>query len=92
MEVSHNLANTSYSYTTLSITILCEYLVPNIALETRKDCLRSIIAQLLYHYEILTLEAKGHNFRTYAYIPEVDPISGVPFHEREDHNHVLKVN
>lgn len=63
----------------------------DIALEKRTDCLRSIIAQLLYKYEILKLEGEGRNFRIYAYIPEIDQTTGLPFHEREDHNHVLKV-
>ena len=60
-------------------------------METKKDCLRSIIAQQMYHYKIVEASRGGRNFHTYAYIPEVDQITGLPFHEREDHNHVLKV-
>ena len=65
--------------------------VPGISLETRKDCLWSIIAQLLYHHEIMDLE-KGHHFRMYANIPKIDNITGLPFHEREEHNKLLLHN
>ena len=64
---------------------------PDISLETDKDCLRSIIAQLLYRHKIAEFEIEGIYFRTHAYIPEIDSVTGQPFHEREDHNHVLKV-
>ena len=67
------------------------YLGPNTALETRKDCLRSIIAQLFYRHKILDMEKQGQNFLIFAYQPEIDKVTGQPFHEREDHNHVLKV-
>lgn len=66
--------------------------VPDISLETNKDCLRSIIAQLLYRHRVAEFEKEGINFRTYTYIPEIDSVTGQPFHEREDHNHVLKVH
>ncbi|XP_062506087.1 uncharacterized protein LOC134182675 [Corticium candelabrum] len=62
----------------------------NTALETRKDCLRSIIAQLFYRHKILDPEKQGQNFLIFAYQPEIDKVTGQPFHEREDHNHVLK--
>lgn len=65
--------------------------VPDISTETRKDCLRSIIAQFMYQHQVSELEKEGKNFRVYAYIPESDAATGLPFHEREDHNHVLKV-
>ena len=67
------------------------YLGLNTALETRKDCLRSIIAQLFYRHKILDPEKQGQNFLIFAYQPEIDKVTGQPFHEREDHNHVLKV-
>ena len=47
--------------------------VPDISTETKKDCLRSIIAQFMYQYQILELEKGGKNFRVYAYTvkPEI---------------------
>lgn len=35
-------------------------------------------------------EADGVPFTTHLYCPEVDPITGASFHEREDHCHILK--
>ncbi|KAK3750305.1 hypothetical protein QZH41_001769 [Actinostola sp. cb2023] len=36
------------------------------------------------------LLAQGVDFRTYMYVPEVDPVTGDVYHEREDHCHILK--
>ena len=54
--------------------------------------LRSIVAQLLYQDQICNWESKGVPFQTHAYVPETDLTTQLEFHEREDHNHVLKVN
>ena len=60
-------------------------------METREDKLRSVLAQLEFHKQILEYEEKGVPFRTHLYVAEVHPISGLEFHEREDDAHVLKV-
>ena len=36
-------------------------------------------------------EKKGVPFRSHVYVPEIHPLTGVPFHEREDEAHVFKV-
>lgn len=59
--------------------------------ETAVDMLRSILSQLEYRNEILQWERKGVPFRTRAYVPETHPLTGEPFHEREDEAHVFKV-
>ena len=59
--------------------------------ETQLEMLRSILAQLHYHHEILKWESKGVPFRSHLYVPEHHPLTGMPFHEREDEAHVLKV-
>ena len=53
--------------------------------------LRSILAQFHYRKEVLEWEKKGVPFRTHAYVPEEHPLTGLPFHEREDEAHVFKV-
>ena len=59
--------------------------------ESDIDMLRSILAQLEYQYQVCTWDSKGIPFRTYMYIPEVHPITGNNYHEREDFAHVLNV-
>lgn len=53
--------------------------------------LKSILAQLEFQYEILEWEKRGIPFRSHVYVPEVHPLTGVPFHEREDETHLFKV-
>ena len=53
--------------------------------------LRSILAQLHYTYTVRKWDKEGVPFRTHAYVPEVDQATGMEFHEREDHCHLLKV-
>ena len=60
--------------------------------ETKEDKLRSILAQLEFQYQVLEYEKRGVPFRTHLYVPEVHPISGQEYHEREDDAHVLKVH
>ncbi len=59
--------------------------------ETKEDKLRSILAQLEFQYQVLEYEKKRVPFRSHMYVPEVHPISGLEYHEREDDAHVLKV-
>lgn len=59
--------------------------------ETETEILKSIIAQLVYRYRISKFDSEGVPFRTNAYVPENDVITKELFHDREDHNHVLKV-
>ena len=47
------------------------------------------MATYLFQERISHYESLGVNFREHLYVPEVDA-SGVDFHEREDHNHLLK--
>ena len=58
--------------------------------ETLGDVLKSLMAT--YHYKKLieTYESAGVDFRNHIYNPECDQNSGEFFHEREDHNHLLK--
>ncbi len=53
--------------------------------------LRSILAQLEYRFQVRKWDASGVPFRTYFYVPEIHPITGSEFHEREDFAHVHKV-
>lgn len=59
--------------------------------EDESDMLRSILSQFEYTYLVCDWDRKGVPFRTYFYVPEIHPITGVEFHEREDDAHVLKV-
>ena len=59
--------------------------------ESDVEMLKSIISQLDYQYLILEWEKKGVQFRSHVYVPEVHPLTGVQFHEREDETHVFKV-
>ncbi len=60
--------------------------------ETMEEQLRSIVAQLEFTHQIINFEAQGIPFRTYLYVPEVHPLTGSHFCEREDEAHVLKVS
>ena len=59
--------------------------------ETQVDKLRSILAQLEYKHQIDMWHSKGIPFKDYLYVPEVHPITGLQFCEREDEAHILKV-
>ena len=54
------------------------------------DKLRSILAQLDYSYEIKRWDQEGVNFSQHIYVPEVHPMTGQFFLEREDEAHVFK--
>jgi len=48
------------------------------------------MATYLFNYKINHHRAMGVDFSKHLYIPEYDPDTGEFFHEREDHNHLLK--
>lgn len=58
--------------------------------------LRSILVQFEYTFQVCDWDRKGVPFKVpfkvHFYVPEVHPISGAEFHEREDDAHVLKVH
>ena len=54
--------------------------------------LRSILAQFEYTFQVCDWDRKGVPFKVHFYVPEVHPITGAEFHEREDDAHVLKVH
>jgi len=58
--------------------------------ETKNDSLKSLMATYLYRKMVDDYAKEGVNFRDHLYIPETDPRTNEYFHEREDHNHVLK--
>ena len=53
--------------------------------------LRSILAQLEYHYIVHKYESQGVPFTSNLHVPEVHPLTDKVFFEREDEAHVLKV-
>ena len=57
--------------------------------EGKLEMVRSILAQLEYRYQILLWTSKGVPFRWHVYVPEVHPITGEAFHEREDEGQVV---
>ena len=59
-------------------------------LESLLDKLRSLVATYRYRHRIEELAADGVDLTCYLYVPEMDPITGDFFHEREDHCHILK--
>ena len=54
------------------------------------DKLRSIVATYTFRKKVEELKEEGVDFSTHLYVPEVDPVTGLPHHERADHNHLLK--
>ncbi|XP_028394429.1 uncharacterized protein LOC114518616 [Dendronephthya gigantea] len=58
--------------------------------ETANDCLKSLMAMYLFKSKVATSKDNGRDFSTHLYIPEYDEEIEEFFHEREDHNHVLK--
>lgn len=59
--------------------------------EGKLEKLRSILAQLEYQYQVNYWESKGVPFKSHLYVPEIHPVTGMEFCEREDEAHVLKV-
>ena len=82
-----------------SITFLRQSLVPagyqpySFKVDTQEnltDKLKSLVATYRYRHRVAELKHQGVDFSTYLYIPEVNPVTGEVFHEREDHCHILK--
>ena len=80
------------SYTTLILLHTCITYSTERDVETKEDKLRSVLAQIEFNYQVLLYEEQGIPFRTHLYVPEVHPVSGQEYHEREDDAHVLKVH
>ncbi len=59
--------------------------------ETPEDKLRSILAQLEFSHRVVQYDKAGVPFCTHIYVPEIHPITGSEYHEREDDAHVFKV-
>ena len=59
--------------------------------ETFEDKLRSILAQMEFQHVVRSWDRKGVPFRTHMYVPEIHPVLGTEFHEREDEGHIFKV-
>ena len=68
----------------------CDHFVGRPA-ESRADKLRSIVAQMVYTYEINCRDKRGVPFTRNMYVPEIHPVTLTLFHEREDEGHVFKV-
>lgn len=77
------------------------YIGTDIKDENEVDQLRSILAQKEFTYEICRLDREESlPFRTHLYVPENIPLPGLlpeqrcllPYHEREDEPHMLKVS
>ena len=82
-----------------SVTFLRQTLVPggyqpcSFKVDTPEnftDKLKSLVATYRFRHCVKELKQQGVDFSTYLYIPEVDPITGDVYHEREDHCHILK--
>ena len=59
--------------------------------ESMLDMLRSIVAMYEFRKTVKSFfEEFGADFTQHLYVPEIDPVTGTPLHERGDHNHVLK--
>ena len=59
--------------------------------ETRVEKFRSVLAQLEYRYQVNDWHSKGIPFKDHLYVPEVHPLTGAEFCEREDEGHAFKV-
>ena len=57
--------------------------------ECMEDMLKTIVATYQLRSTVGKYVSEGVDFSTYLYIPEIDE-TGEPFHEREDHCHILK--
>ena len=44
-----------------------------------------------FQYQVHHWDTNGVPFSTYVFVPEIHPITGKEFHEREDFAHILKV-
>lgn len=58
--------------------------------ESYIDTLRSIMSTCIYRNTVNKLNQQGRDFSRHLYVPEVDQMTGKGYHERCDHNHILK--
>ena len=58
--------------------------------ETTNDCLKSLMAMYIFRSKVAASKEHGRDFSQHLYIPEFDQEIGEFFHERDDHNHILK--
>jgi hypothetical protein len=58
--------------------------------ESYIDHLRSLMSTCIYRNTVNKLKMQGTDFSRHLYVPEVDKITGKEYHERGDHNHILK--
>ena len=56
--------------------------------ETATECMKSILATYILRERVQQYKAQGIDFSKHLYVPEYD--KGEPFHNREDHGHLLK--
>ena len=77
-------------------TATCRFRLPRYTCvgkdKSKVEKLRSILAQLEYKYQINLWQSKGVPFKNHLYVPEVHPVTGLDFCEREDEAHALKVS
>ena len=59
--------------------------------ETISEKLKSILAQFEFKYQVQQWESQGVPFNLYLHVPELHPITGCLFCEREDEGHIFKV-
>lgn len=58
--------------------------------ESSIDRLRSLVSTYVYRHTITTLRSEGRDFSQHLYVPEIDKTTCQQYHERGDHNHILK--
>lgn len=58
--------------------------------ETHLDRMRTVVATYKFRHEVASWKAKGVDFTTYLYVPEIDQTTEQEIHERGDHSHLLK--
>ncbi|XP_072037947.1 uncharacterized protein [Amphiura filiformis] len=58
--------------------------------ETLTEKLKSIVATYRFRRELFRFQLQGVDFTKWLYVPEIDPITGLIIHAREDHNHLVK--
>ncbi|XP_071126583.1 uncharacterized protein [Mytilus edulis] len=58
--------------------------------ESSIDRLRSLVSTYVYRHTVTTLRSEGGDFSQHLYVPEIDKTTCQQYHERGDHNHILK--
>lgn len=58
--------------------------------ESSIDRLRSLVSTYVYRHTVTTLRSEGRDFSQHLYVPEIDKTTCQQYHERGDHNHILK--